>query len=548
MISRGAQLHFFCAFRMESVDGGKVDDVVETIRLWAESRLRGVSVPSAAFRAGGEWRAKDDPHSVIRSRSAGGAEGGMSKAWAMRLEHPDAEIKAREWRVDIGARSAKAGSCQLAVSVEHSARPGFSIDLPPPQPSAPDVVRRLLELPEFSAYAGTQHLSVRAVAVNVGDGVFFREALEDPDRRCPILYISRTQDGMKTLVQPDSLARPMAGAAVVYYQAERGVDEELKYVINRPYRCFDGAVRLYQPLLRLESQSDQIRHRYLRREEILDRGAEKALEAIVHAICRRPDPRYPPLVASIDDVDALSREARIEELRTTANDGQELAALYVQDLTRAKEEKESLAERLAIAERQLEGEQEQHEETRRELRRVEMELDVTRQQTTAEQTRFAEEFVRGLEIPTSLSEVLELAERMFPTRLLVTDRARESARKTSLRPTGVEKAWECLKAMSLVLHDLHLVEGLPLREIIDRFKNETGFDLSAGESEGTMADRKLAAKRRLDVAGRTFDISSHVKWGRKAPDCLRVHYAVDDTRKVLIIGHCGGHLDTVKTN
>src|ERR1035441_10895938 len=94
-------------------DGGKVDDVVETIRLWAESRLRGVSVPSAAFRAGGEWRAKDDPHSVIRSRSAGGAEGGMSKAWAMRLEHPDAEIKAREWR---DRKSTRLNSSHLGIS------------------------------------------------------------------------------------------------------------------------------------------------------------------------------------------------------------------------------------------------------------------------------------------------------------------------------------------------------------------------------------------------------------------------------------------------
>jgi hypothetical protein len=549
MPSRGAQLHFHCMFRLERSAEAGWDAVFETIRRWAEARVRPVRLPARDFRTSGVWRAPNGAGCVVVAMSPGGpGKDGLPIAWAMRLTHFDSEVIAREWTVDIGLSRSSTDVYDVSVAVEHAARPGFSIDMPAPQPSAPEVVRLLLGLEGIAARSGSQVLSSRAVPVKVGDGEFLRQSLESRERGCPLIYVSRDQKELATLVSPDALAKLLAGAAVVLFEDERGVDEELQYIVSRGYRCFGGAIRLYQPRLRLDDALDQARHRYLRREEILEKGPGKALEAIVHAVTRRPDPRNPPTVATLEDVERLIRESRIEELRSKASDGHELAALYAADLAQVKTEKAGLAEDLALAEQRLQGEAEEHEETRREVRRLEMELDAARQQARDGETSVLVGFGEGLVLPTSVGAALALAERLFPGRLIVLEQARESARHSSLRATKVPVAWDCLKSMATTLFALHLDERLPFREIIDRFKSTTGFELSAGESERTMADKKLAAKRLISVGGQKLDFSSHVKYGRKAPDCLRVHYVVDVTRRALIVGHCGDHLDTVRTN
>jgi hypothetical protein len=549
MANYGAQLHFFCTFRLRRTPEGAWTTVFETVRRWVEPKIRPARIPAARFLESGEWRSPNGGRCVVvafRSGDAPVAE--LPRAWAMRLTHGDADVIAREWVVDIGLFWVGGETYEVAIAVEHSARPGFSIDLPSPEISAPDVVRRLLELEGIEAVAGSQRLSAAAVPVRVGDGEFLRQALESKERAAPLIYVSRAQGDFSLPVSPEALARHLAGAAVVMFEDQRGLDEELQYLINRSYRCFGGAIRLYQPRLRLDDALDQGRHRYLRSEEIREEGGSKALEAIVHAVTRRPDPRNRPSVSTVEDVDRLIREARVEELRTKASDGHELARLYEADLTQAKAEKARLAEEFATSEGHLEKEMELHEETRRQVRRLEIELDAARGQAEHEASTRLAEFAAEFSIPTSLSGVLTLVERFYPGRLVVTERARESANKSKLRPQRMDVAWSCLRAIASVLWKLHCKEKLPLREIITRFRGETGFELSTGESEGTMADRRLAAKRRIEVAGKTFDISSHVKYGRKAPDCLRVHYAVDGENGRLVIGHCGDHLDTVSTN
>ena len=48
--------------------------------------------------------------------------------------------------------------------------------------------------------------------------------------------------------------------------------------------------------------------------------------------------------------------------------------------------------------------------------------------------------------------------------------------------------------------------------------------------------------------GQEIDVSPHVKHGTTPGNILRVHYYADLQDKVLVVGHCGDHLDTVRTN
>ena len=87
-----------------------------------------------------------------------------------------------------------------------------------------------------------------------------------------------------------------------------------------------------------------------------------------------------------------------------------------------------------------------------------------------------------------------------------------------------------------------------MREICQKFRNTTGFELAVGESETTKGNKKLAAMRKDVYNGEHIDISPHVRHGNAPGKLLRVHYYAHQKQKLLIVGHCGDHLDTVRTN
>lgn len=45
----------------------------------------------------------------------------------------------------------------------------------------------------------------------------------------------------------------------------------------------------------------------------------------------------------------------------------------------------------------------------------------------------------------------------------------------------------------------------------------------------------------MDDRSRTIDITLHLTLGSRLPRQLRVHFAIDRERRLLIIGHCGDH-------
>jgi hypothetical protein len=102
--------------------------------------------------------------------------------------------------------------------------------------------------------------------------------------------------------------------------------------------------------------------------------------------------------------------------------------------------------------------------------------------------------------------------------------------------------------MATLLYDLHFQQQLPFREVAQKFRDSTGFELAVGESQTTKKHKKLGAMRKDFYKGEEIDISPHVKHGTSPGSILRVHYFVHQKEKLLVIGHCGDHLDTVRTN
>jgi len=101
--------------------------------------------------------------------------------------------------------------------------------------------------------------------------------------------------------------------------------------------------------------------------------------------------------------------------------------------------------------------------------------------------------------------------------------------------------------MATVLHPLLFDapdENIDLERV---FREKTGFDLGMSEGRSTKRDKKFMKLRQDVCEGRTVEIIPHIKVGSKEPRLLRVHFFVDNDKKRIVIGHCGGHLDNFST-
>ncbi len=144
------------------------------------------------------------------------------------------------------------------------------------------------------------------------------------------------------------------------------------------------------------------------------------------------------------------------------------------------------------------------------------------------------------ELPRDLVGVMDLIEVLYGDRIIFAPEARRSAASAAFQDPAV--GWRVLRAMATTLYDLYQ-DRVP--NIEREFRDRTGLEIALGETSETRKDRELRRLRTMEMAGRTFDISPHVKFGVREPRLLRVHYAVH--RGVILVGHCGDHLETAGT-
>jgi len=401
--------------------------------------------------------------------------------------------------------------------------------------------------------AGTERLSEKPRVIRVGDGQLLYERLGDRGRGCPILVVSCNQADSKPVLDAVSLARTLAGSAVVYVAGSPDVEEEWEYFLPKGFRCRNGMARVYQPHVDFGSERDAKRHRYFSEEQIKEHTEARVREMIVRGITRRATAIGHSEVTTIEDVEALRRDNRLRELRRIADDKSkdEYIHLLEEDNSALRATEDDLKSRLSASTAQVEDLQDKVEELDEQKRRLEYELRaaVSSRQAAEEAARRADRQSETLStlkrLPSSVKQVAEVMQQLFSSELVFTPRG---LRSTEDRVQDlVDDAWECLYALATVLHPLLFDERDQNIDLERVFKEKTGFDLGMSEGRSTKKDRKFMKLRQDVFEGRTIDITPHVKIGNKEPRLLRVHFFVDDEQKRIVIGHCGGHLDNFST-
>jgi archaellum component FlaC len=551
----GAHLHYRASFELRGRQGANPQwaDIVRDIRQWLLQRTpTDKGLLGSWFFQHGDWKPPSTPRTSIRVESAVGEGTETSPScWAVRYEHPCNEVTSRQWRTEVGITRSSETGFRIVLTTIHWLGPTYIGDEPrPPVPTSPTIVRSLLGLRGWEAFAGTEILSSQPKEVIVGTGDEFFDRLRDPGRACPVVYVSREGGSGDFKFDPEHLARVLAGMASVYASSSTELDEELTVFLEKDFRCANGMVRIYQPRVRFDVPSDFKRHRFFARGYIIDQGARHTEDLIVRGIACRGWTVDEHGVASIDDVVGRAREFRLQQLKSEADSAakqQELIDLFSAENKRLEEAKAQQAEII----RNLQGENQRLESDLQDrddtVGRLEYDRGQfqTRCEAAESQARGIADAIRNLErLPESIAEVVSLIEKIHGARIAFTDRAKKSAETADFN--DINEAWRCLWAVATLLHDLHFPESGAVGNLEKDFLATSGFELSLREKGSTQANKKLTALRKDSWKGQEIDITPYVK-AEKRGTFFRVYYWPDQSRKLIVVGSCGNHLDTSGT-
>lgn len=535
---------------------------------WTQRRVPDPKGLSAHwFRQGGQWE-RGSGKLLYRVATASFVSDDVDdpNLWAFRFEHPDSEFPYRRWRVDVSVETLREDHFRLAVQVLHGIRTGYIGEEPQrPDPSVPGIVSLLLRPRHkgeqiWNVQAGSESLTNTPHPFGNGHGREVWDRIEDAERDCPLVLLTR-KDGELSM-DPDQLAEKLAGAASVYAASDDEVNGELRYYAEPNYQCTPGMVRVYQPRIRPDQALDARRHRFFLPKQIEHLGEKEVRRMLIAGLVRRGRPAYE--VVTLEQVEArVSRRylvAKQEEAIDADRDDFDFLKEYVTALESDNENLLKTAqhseERAKDAEDRIEDLEFEVLDLRDEIQRAQSSESQDLRFWRGEAKRLREEnaTMKGRAktldsldaLPKTVREVADHITLIHRGRIAFTARGLASADEASFNDPAT--AWKCLWGMATKLHALYF-DGVErgTTQIEQEFRRDVGFELSHSEGKTTKADKKLMQLREDIFDGQTISIVPHVKIGTENPTCLRVHYAVLRDEELIVIGHCGDHLDTAGT-
>lgn len=431
---------------------------------------------------------------------------------------------------------------------------------PPPRPGTvvpvPFVMRALVE--DAHCFAGSVPVTTRETTLYEADvPAFVEEILCGPAREWPVVMVSPAFADDRPIVEPDDLARHLAGLAHVAALRDQAASFALTRALGgKQHSCYLGAIRIYQPGLRfgcdpfahplfvpdvLRSWSERGRpiadllHARLTTEGAARYKPSKPLRrALEHASPTAPavEPIPPPPVAPAPIVIAAPAAPPIEPHADAPDLDARVSAMTLEVLA-VREELTSAREELSVL--------------RSELSALTTELYAAADELTTLRTALATRPGRpddALEEapPASVLDAVERARERFGEQLVFLDSATASAADSPYtRPVRVLDA---LRALAEVCDRRReaLASGRSMGGLKQAFEQH-GFDYRSRES--TTAKTRWASEYQAQFEGRRISIEEHLALGTgDANHCLRLHFHWDEPSRRFVVAHVGRH----KTN
>ena len=509
--------------------------------------------------------------------------------WAFDYIERDSRHDYRRWRTNVGITSSTSGTYIVNVRVSIYDDATFMGQAPIPERNTPNFIAELLDIKNCVTLSGELELTSTVVDLTEDNFDSFIEDLESDTRIVPLVVISaywdRDDASTRFILDPNTFARKMAGSAIVYtlnransrlrtLYAKRFLDDDEA----RNYRIPNGGLRVFLPGLKLSDGKGHYRHRYYANNWLRVHRIESVSDDICVGISRLYRQQKDEVV---DPRGVLEQEARIrrqelsEKYRQLKHERSAFVHFETQGMPQessADLEKENklLREKLDKAEEMMEfyeGYIDELENTQQDSALEErvvaaereneklsndaarLKYDLSRYQ---EEVRGKEEKIASLQnqiktwdgikaFPSKPLESLKLSKRLFADRLVFLKEAETSAKKFL---GNTFETYQVLKAINDVLWPMLFQQDFS-GNIESEFENQTGFELSFKETKATKKDPALMKLRERQYNGSVILITPHIKGNTGSKDAvLRVHFYVDEKAKVIVIGHCGSHMQT----
>lgn len=521
------------------------DEIVETVGVWLSHKIR---MPMRQLDLyADEMDHYEDSHQLTGIRWLTDQARYQSIAYA----HPDSDASGRQWKTEISlVQDAPDADIKvvLVLSVSDiSTLVGQSL-----QPTRPILVKQLLDTCDPSPHTPGITLGVldEAQAQHYLDNLVM-----DAGRTHPIVLVSPTLDGDYP-VDLDNLMFYMGGIADVIRVDEYANTYAIEEVVGRNYAAWRGAVNLIYPPIQTD-YGLRVPNRLFLLEDIqmiesaLDERItleNELLKFITHRL-NLPNSRE---LMSILQVRDLKRQFQLRALREEAERTGEATDELVTFLTDYAEAgdrtNQSLRSDNRVLQRDLSEAQadvDALEVKIRDLEKVNQNLQMSLHHDKAksssgdmlEQHRGA--LVAAFNQQLTVAQALEIIEMLFPDRVIVLETARSSA-QTSEEFKYAERAFRMLLDLVTTYYESLLDQNG------DTVAKKTfGKSYAASEGETAEKNRRSRRLRTFTYKGQPIEMFKHLKIGVKdsRADTLRVHFHWDSADEVIVIGHCGPHLD-----
>lgn len=549
--------------------------------------------------------------SKLCSRSfVGDSRDGFPRYWAMDYDEPDGSIWARRWHTSVGIVS-EGARCVVNVRITNYLVPGYVGNSPKqPESTTPNFVRSLVALESCRTLVGNMVVGERPVFLTPQNYADFIRMLVSDRRELPMIVVASDHEGRLPINVKD-LAYKVLGMARVFVLRFSDTDlramERKAFVKGKPsweFRTRPGFVRVYKPHMKATSNVDATRHRYFGPDDIERYGTnfnnmlsksltrswaqndEDVVDVLdIRSLTRRA--RNAELRERLERLSESSRQASstrqvrrhyeqesnatIEELRRLLEERdkvideleengqfwQDLANEYAADLDGATEladeERSTLKAQVAGYISELADKESEISDIQDRLSKKEYEAKSAWAQIgelndrLVSATHALQSFEDISHVPGCLSELLDLLAHLYPGRVCVLEEARKSAQDFDGRYV-LDDEWQILKSVPTVLWGLYFGQS-PSQNIPQDYQIETGFELALTEGSMTNKGGKYAKQRLRTYRGEGIYVYPHIKGhSNSTKDAFRVHYYVDRKSRIIVIGHCGAHLDTAGTS
>lgn len=542
-------IHYKCCFTIIP-ENSYFDwaSLIKIVRSWISrnrnARFDRTQLSKAWFFKDGELRGDDAFKSFLKVvTEIGDGERGKPEFWALRFEHQDTKFKHRRWYTDIGITTIEKGFSFSLVLSHELASGYYGLEPELPLSTSPALIHELLTNESIAVYSGDLRLSSGPILLDKKNVHTFWEIIKNSSRRLPIVLLMPNNLNGEIKLDYTSLAKQTAGTAIIYYGAIN-VSHSLREILPDEYMCYAGYVRIYQPCLNFVSPTDPRRHRYFSKTDIELRSADKIEEIIARSIARHELYMFTSSLTYLEDVYTKARERRLQQLKQEGKSNEEWLALYEEENIKLNDKIKQLEFSLSGKEQKLYNLEDENDAAQFKIQSLSQQnqnlnIALAQLQKKADLCQIISD------LPSSLLDIIAIFEVWFSDKIAFTSKAKESARISKFKDVGI--AWRCIYDISTLLYSLYFDSAFQKKDIEKEWESRTKFGFARGESKTTKRDNSLMALRKDYYKGEEIDISPHISYGKGEQQCLRIHFFVHQQEKIIIIGHCGDHLETSGT-